>query len=325
MRRSAVFFALIVLALLVPSRAADAQQPTKIPRIGYVSSGVPRPFSEAFRQGLRDLGYVEGKNIIIEWRFARGQADRLPGLIAGLIGLPVDIIVTISTRVTTLARKATKTIPIVMTMVGDPIGSGAIASLARPGGNVTGTTTLHFGTGEKRLQVLKEAVPGISRVAVMWKPKSRTSASNFPATKRAALTMGLEFLPLEIYGPDDFDGAFRAAAKWRADAVAVLSDGAMFANRTRFLGLAAEHRLPTMHSQGLWVKAGGLISYGTDFADLSRHAATYVDKILKGANPATLPVQQPTRFELVVNLKTAKALGITIPNLILLRADKVIE
>ena len=325
MRRSAVFFALLVVALVVPSSVAEARQATKIPRIGYISSGVPRPTSEAFRQGLRDLGYVEGKNIIIEWRFAQRQADRLPGLIAGVVSLPVDIIVAVSTQVTTLARKATKTIPIVMTTVGDPIGSGAIASLARPGGNVTGTTTLQFDTGGKRLQVLKDAIPGISRIAVMWKPKSRTSASNFPATMKAARTLGLEFMPLEIHGPDDFVGAFREAAKWRADAVAVLSDGAMFANRTRFLRLAAEHRLPTMHSQGLWVKAGGLISYGTDFADLSRHAATYVDKILKGANPATLPVQQPTRFELVVNLKTAKALGITIPRNILIRADRVIE
>ncbi len=325
MRRSTVVIALLALALLVPSLSADAQKPTKIPLIGYISAGVPRVTSEGFRQGLRDLGYVEGKNIIIEWRFAQRQADRLPGLVAGLISLPVDIIVADSTQVTTLARNATKTIPIVMTNVGDPIGSGAIATLARPGGNVTGMTTLQSDMGGKRLQVLKEAVSGISRIAVMWKPKSRTSASNFPATKRAARALGLEFMPLEIHGPDDFDGAFRAAAKWRADAVAVLSDGAMFANRTRFLRLAAEHRLPTMHSQGLWVKAGGLISYGTDFADLSRHAATYVDKILKGANPATLPVQQPTKFELVVNLKTAKALGITIPNLILLRADKVIE
>ena len=320
----AVFmFAFAVLGSTVPAVAQQSEG--KIPRIGYISNGNLGLIEEAFRQGLRDLGFVEGRNIIVEWRFAEQQTDRLPGLIAGLIGLPVDIIVTRSTQVTTLARNATKTIPIVMTAVGDPIGSGAIASLARPGGNVTGTTTQHFETGEKRLQVLKEAVPGISRVAVMWKPKSRTSASNFPATKRAAQALGLEFMPLEIHGPDDFDGAFRAAAKWRADAVAVLSDGAMFANRTRFLRLAAEHRLPTMHSQGLWVKAGGLISYGTDFADLSRHAATYVDKILKGANPATLPVQQPTKFELVVNLKTAKVLGITIPNLILLRADKVIE
>ncbi len=170
MRRSAIFFALLVVALVVPSRVAHAQQATKIPRIGYVSNGNLGLIEEGFRQGLRDLGYVEGKNINIEWRFARRKADRLPGLIAGLVSLPVDIIVTRSTQVTTLARKATKTIPIVMTMVGDPIGSGAIASLARPGGNVTGTTTLHFDTGGKRLQVLKEAVPGISRIAVMWKP-----------------------------------------------------------------------------------------------------------------------------------------------------------
>ncbi len=316
---------LLVLALLVPSHAADAQQPTKIPKIGYVSNGKIGPRSEGFRQGLRDLGFVEGQNIIVEWRFAQRQANRLPGLIAGLIRLPVDIIIAPSTQVTTLARKATKTIPIIMTTVGDPVGSGAIASLARPGGNVTGMTTLQSDMGGKRLQVLKETVSGLSRIAVMWKPKSRTSASNFPATERAARAMGLELKSLEMQGPDDFDGAFRAAAKWQADAVAVLSDGAMFANRTRFLRLAAEHRLPTMHTHGLWAQAGALISYGTHFGDLSRRAATYVDKILKGANPATLPVEQPTRFELVVNLKTARALGIKIPRAILLRADRVVE
>ena len=325
MRRSAVVSALLAFALLVPLCAAEAQQPTKNPRIGYISAGAPRATSEGFRQGLRDLGYVEGRNIIVEWRFGERKADRLPGLMAGLIRLPVDIIITDGTQVTRLAKKLTKTIPIVMTLDGDPIGSGNIASLARPGGNVTGMTTLQSGLGEKRLEFLKEAVSGISRVAVMWKPKSRTSASNFPATERAARALGLELKSLEMRGPDDFDGAFRAAAGWRADAVAVLSDAAMFANRTRFLGFAAKHRLPTMHTHGLWVKAGALISYGTDFTDLSRRAATYVDRILKGANPATLPVQQPTKFQLVVNLKTAEALGITIPRLILFRADEVIE
>jgi putative ABC transport system substrate-binding protein len=227
--------------------------------------------------------------------------------------------------VTTLARNATKTIPIIMTNVGDPIGSGAVASLARPGGNVTGMTTLQSDLGGKRLQVLTEAVSDISRIAVMWKPKSRTSASNFPDTKKAGFALGIELMSLEMSGPGDFDDAFRAAIQWRADAVVVLSDAAMFANRTRFLRLAAQHQMPTMHAHGLWAQAGALISYGTHFVDLSRRAATYVDKILKGANPANLPVQQPTRFELVVNLKTAKALSISIPRSILLRADDVIE
>lgn len=325
MRRSAILFALLAFALVVPSRAADAQQTTKIPRIGYISNGNFGPRSEGFRQGLRDLGLVDGKNIIIEWRFAKRQADRLTGLMADLIRLPVDIIVTGSTQVTTVARNATKTIPIIMTTDGDPRGSGNIASLARPGGNITGMTTLQSDLGGKRLQVLKEAVSGISRIAVMWKPESRTSASNFPDTMRAARAFGLELISLEMRGPDDFDGAFRAAVRGRVNAVAVLSDGAMFANRTRFLRIAAKYRLPTMHTHGLWTKAGALISYGTHFGDLSRRAATYVDKILKGANPATLPVAQPTRFELVVNLKTAKALGITFPPSILLRADDVIE
>ena len=325
MLRSAAGLALLVFALLVPSSAADAQQPTKISRIGYISAGVPRSTSEGFRQGLRDLGFVEGQNIIVEWRFAERKVDRLPELMADLIRLPVKIIVTDGTQVTRLAKKMTKTIPIVMTLDGDPIGSGNIASLARPGGNVTGMTTLQSGLGEKRLELLKATLPGISRIAVMWKPKSRTSASNFPATEKAARTLGLELKSIEMQGPDDFDGAFRAATQWRADAVTVLSDAAMYANRKRLLGLAAKYKLPTMHTHHGWVKAGALISYGTDFPDLSRRAATYVDKILKGANPASLPVQQSTKFPLVVNLKTAKALGIKVPRLILLRASDVIE
>lgn len=318
-------FLMVAAILILAPLAAEAQQPTKIPRIGYISAGVPRPTSEGFRQGLRDLGFVEGRNIIVEWRFAERKADRLPDLMADLIRLPVDIIVTDGTQVTRLAKKLTKTIPIVMTLDGDPIGSGNIASLARPGGNVTGTTTLQSGLGEKRLEFLKATVSGISRIAVMWKPNSHTSASNFPATERAGRTLGLELKSIEMRGPDDFAGAFRSAVQWRADAVAVLSDAAMFANRVRFLRHAAKHRLPTMHTHGLWVKAGALISYGTDFTELSRHAATYVKKILEGANPATLPVQQPTKFQLLVNLKTAKALGIKFPRLILFRADEVIE
>jgi putative ABC transport system substrate-binding protein len=325
MSRLPAVLALLASALLLPSRDADAQPATKTPRIGYVSADFPRATSQAFRKGLRDLGFVEGRNVIIEWRFAERQADRLPDLVAELVRIPVDIVVTDGTEVTRLARNATRTIPIVMTLDGDPIGSGNIASLARPGGNVTGMTTLQSGLGEKRIELLKEAVPGLSRVAVLWNPKSHTSASNFPGTESAGRALGLEIKSLELRGPDDFDEAFDAALRWRASAVAVLSDAEMFANRTRLLGLAAKHRLPTMHTQGLWVKAGALISYGTDFSDLSRRAATYVDKILKGAKPADLPVEQPTKFELIVNLKTAKALGVTIPQSILLRADEVIE
>lgn len=315
----------IVACLLFVPAAVDAQQSMKIPRIGYISPGVQRAFMEGLRQGLRELGYVEGRSIIIEWRFAQGSPDRLRELMADLIRLPVHVIVTDGTQVTRLAKTMTGTIPIVMTLDGDPIGSGNIASLARPGGNVTGMTTLQSGLGAKRLELLKQAVLGVSRVAVLWKPKSRTSASNFPGTEAAARALGLAVKSLEIEGPDDLEDAFRAAAEWRADAVTVLSDSAMYAHRARLLGLAARYRLPTMHTHFGWVKAGGLLSYGTDFTDLTRRAATFVDKILKGANPATMPVQQPTKFQLVVNPETARTLGIELPSSLLLRATELIE
>ena len=304
---------------------ADAQPSARVPRVGLVSVDKPGPREEAFRQGLRDLGYVEGQSIAIEWRFAEGQMDRVAGLVDDLVRLPVNVIVTDGTRATGAARNATQTIPIVMASDANPVGDGHVASLARPGGNITGLTNIIADLGGKRLEVLKEAVPGISRVAVIWNPEIRTSDEAFRDTEKAARLLGLELLALEARRPGDLEGAMRTAADRRADAITLLGDAVMFAHRERILALAAEHRFPSLHAQSLWVQAGGLISYGTHFPDLWRRAAGYVDKILKGAKPGELPVEQPTKFELVVNLKTAKALGIEIPPTLLARADEVIE
>ena len=307
---------------------AQAQQPKKIPRIGFLlgSSPGPDPRLEAFRQGILDSGYIEGKNIAVEYRFAEGQEDRLPKLAAELVGpLKVEIIVTDGTNVTRAAKNATKTIPIVMASDGDPVGNGFVASLAHPGGNITGLTNLLAGLSGKRLEVLKEAIPGISRMGVIWNPENPTSVTAFKETRDAAQALALQLQSLEVRGLNDFEGAFQAATKGRARAITVLSDSVMFTHRTRILELAAKQRLPTMHTQSLWVEAGGLVSYGTYFPDLWRRAAIYVDKILKGTKPADLPVEQPTKFELIINLKTAKQIGLTIPPNVLVRADRVIK
>jgi len=319
---------LAILILLVECVGmAEAQQTKKIPRIGFLLGGSSGsdPRVEAFRQGLRELGYVEGKKIAVEYRFAEGQEDRLTKLVAELVSLRVDIIVTDGTLATRAAKNATKTIPIVMASDGDPIGSGFVASLARPGGNITGLTNLLAGLSGKRLEVLKEAIPGTSRVGVIWNPETPASVIGFKETQIAAQALAVQLQSLEVRGPNDFEGAFEAATKRQASALSVLSDSLMFSNRTRILELAGKQRLPTMHTQSLWVEAGGMMSYGTHFPDLYRRAATYVDKILKGAKPANLPVEQPMKFELVINLKTAKQIGLTIPPNVLARADKVIK
>jgi putative ABC transport system substrate-binding protein len=325
MKRKITVLALCAMFFALGSSAA-AQQRAKVPTIGYVSPTFTfGPREEGLRQGLRDLGYVEGQNILIEWRFAEGQEDRLPKLVDDLVRLKVDTIVADGTRVTRAAKNATKTIPIVMANDGDPIGDGHVASLARPGGNITGLANLLVGLAGKRLEVLKDAIPGISRVGVIWSSQNSQSVSGFKETQIAAQPLGLQLQSLEVRGPDSFEAAFQAATKGRAGALTVLSDAVMFAHRTRILELAINRRLPTMHTQSLWVEAGGLMSYGTYFPDLYRRAATYVDKILKGAKPADLPVEQPTKFDLVINLKTAKQIGLTIPPNVLARADKVIK
>ena len=319
----------ISLAMLLAPLVAAAQQPEKVPRIGYFSAGSPSGaphLLEAFRKGLRELGWVEDKNIVIDYRFAEGRSDRLPDLAAELVRLKVDIIVAVPTPAAAAAKNATETIPIVMINVGDPVGLGLIASLARPGGNVTG---LSFGVGmetvSKGLELLKETVPKVRRVAILSNPANPSHPLAIREVKVAARSLGLQLQLLEARGPNEFDGAFAAMAKERVGALLVVADSIFILHRTRLADLAARSRLPAAYGVRENVEAGGLMSYGPSVRDLFRRAATFVDKILKGAKPADLPVEQPTKFELVINLKTAKALGLTIPPSVLIRADEVIQ
>ena len=310
--------------------AAEAQQAAKIARIGYlVGNRAANPhLHEAFRQGLRDLGYVEGRNLVIEYRDAEGKLERLPALAAELVALKVDGILASGTLQALAALQATKTIPIVFAAAGDPVADGLVTSLARPGGNVTGSANLQLELVGKCLEQLKQAVPGVSRVAVLWQPGAmgeRTAKDMLKSADVAARALGVRLQFVEARVPADFDRVLSDMTRARADALTVLPS-AMFINERRSLvDLAAKNRLPTVYSVREYVDAGGLMSYGSNLADVFRLAATYVDKILKGAKPADLPVEQPTKFELVINAKTAKALGITIPQTVLLRADEVIE
>ena len=308
---------------------AEAQQPTKIPRIGYPSPGSLSANAariEAFRQGLRELGYVEGKNIFIEWRSGgEGKEDRVPALVAELVRLKVDVIVTGGPTATRAAKEATATIPIVMTQVGDPVGSGFVASLARPGGNVTGLSTLAPEIGGKQLELLREIVPRLSRVAVLGTSTIPGNAERLREVELAAEAFGVKLQKLDVLSPKDIDAAFRAAGKGHAGAVLVLGGAVFIFHRTRIAELAVQSRLPAAYSNREFVEDGGLMSYGASTTDLSRRAATYVDKILKGAKPADLPVEQPKKFEFIVNLKAAKQIGLTIPPNVLVRADKVIK
>jgi putative ABC transport system substrate-binding protein len=300
-------------------------QPVKVPRIGVLRAGAPPdPLLEAFRQGLRDLGYAEERNISIEYRWAEGRSERLPALAADLVRLKVDVIVASGDTAALAARRATTAIPIVMPVSNDPVTVGLVASLARPGGNVTGFASLYTELPGKWVELLKEALPLVSRVAVIWDP--RTGPATVRVSEAAARALGLHLQVLSVGRPDDFVTAFAEAQKSRAEALIVLSSAFLYAHRTRLVELAAQHRLPAMYHQSDFVLgSGGLMSYGPDLYDLFRRSATFVDKILKGAKPADLPVEQPTKFELVINLKTAKALGLTIPPSVLARADEVIE
>ena len=290
------------------------------------SSSTAAAFIEAFRQGLRELGWVEGQNIVIDYRFAEGRFDRLPDLAAELVRLKVDLIVAAPAPAAVAAKNATATIPIVMISVSDPVGTGLIASLARPGGNVTG---LSFSVGlelfGKQLELLKETVPKVRRVAILSNPANPAHALLIKDVKVAARSLGVQLQLLEARGPDEFDGAFAAMADERVGALLVVADAMFSVHQARLADLAAKNRLPSMHGLRAYVEAGGLIYYGPNFPDQWRRAATFVDRIFKGAKPADLPVQQPTKFELVINLKTAKALGLTIPPSLLLRADEVIQ
>ena len=331
--KSAILLCVMFLALcsmlLAPRFPVEAQQPGKVSRIGYLtgSSLSANPaWHEAFRQGLRELGYVEGENIIIEWRSGEGNAGRVPTLVANLIGLKVDLIVTVGSGDTRAAKEMTGIIPIVMVQAGDPVGSGFIASLARPGGNVTGLSNLRPELSGKRLELLKEIVPRISRVAVFPSSTSPDHAQVLKELELAAGPLGVKLQYLDIRSAKDFETAFQAAAKERAEAVLVRLPGPILSpHRTEVAALAVKHRLPVMYERAQEVEAGGLVSYGVSVPDLHRRAATYVDKILKGAKPADLPVEQSTKFEFIINLKAAKQIGLTIPPNVLVRADKVIR
>ena len=315
--------------LLASPRASEAQLAGKVPRIGYLRSTSPSdrpPLLDAFRQGLRELGWVEGRNIVIDYRYAEGRFDRLPDLAAELVRLKVDIIVASPTPAAAAAKNATQTIPIVMIAVTDPVGLGLIASLARPGGNVTG---LSYSVGPeiigKQLELLKETVPKVRRVAILSNPANPSQPLSIRELKVAARSLGVQLQLLEAQGPNEFDGAFAAMATERVGALVVMSDSMLNSHRTRLADLAARSRLPAAYGLRENVEAGGLVSYGPSVRDLFRRSATYVDKILKGAKPADLPVERPTKFDLVINLKTVKALGLTIPQSLLGRADEVIQ
>jgi putative ABC transport system substrate-binding protein len=317
-----------VTGLLRAPRASEAQPPRRLPRIGFLGTRTLSDFGvDAFRQGLRDLGWIEGQTIVVDYRFAQGSLDQLPDLAAELVRLKVDIIVAQATPGAAAAKKATETIPIVMVPVGDPVGLGLIASLARPGGNVTGLSYSVGGLGiiGKQLELLKETVPRIRRVAILLNPANPTRQVAMRDVKVAAGSLGVQARFLEARDPDEFEGAFAAMARGRMEALVVTADTMFVLHRQRLADLASRSRVPAAYSWREHVEAGGLMSYGPSLSDLFRRSATFVDRILKGAKPGDLPVEQPTTFELVVNLKAARALGLTIPPSLLARADHVIE
>jgi putative tryptophan/tyrosine transport system substrate-binding protein len=313
-------------ALLAAPLAAKAQQAGRVYRVGYLSTGALPP--EAFLQGLRDLGYVEGRNVVIDYRSAEGKPERLPALAAELVALKVDVIVAPNTPAALAAKQATRTLPIVFIGVGEPVTSGIVTSLARPGGNVTGLSIVSPELVGKWLELLKQAVPGVSRVAALWQPGAmdeRTEKDMFKGAEVAARALGVRLHFVEARGPEDFDRAFSDMTRARAGALTVRPAPMFVSERRRLVDLAAKNRLPTVYPWREFVEAGGLMAYGPNLADLFRRGATYVDKILKGTKPGDLPVEQPPKFDLVINLKTAKALGPQIPQSLLQRADQVIE
>jgi putative tryptophan/tyrosine transport system substrate-binding protein len=320
---------LIFGVLLLPvTLQAQAQQLPKIPRIGFIAAASQEavPNVEPFRAGLRELGYVEGKNILVEYRYAEGMEDRLPGLVAELVQLRVDVLIIPPLRAIRAAQQATKTIPIVMVTTADPVATGLIDSLARPGGNITGVTRFTAELSGKRLELLKEAVTGLSRVGVLWDAGGAGSANSFKEYDTAARALKIPLQSLEVRGPNlNLDGAFQAATKDRVSALITITGGLFNLYTKRIADLAIKNRLPSMNERSEYVEAGALMSYAAKDADLYRRAATYVDKILKGTKPADLPVEQPTKFEFIINLKTAKQIGLTIPPNVLARADRVIR
>jgi ABC-type uncharacterized transport system substrate-binding protein len=308
--------------------STSAQQPKKLPVIGFLGAApsIGNDRTDAFRQGMRELGYVEGKNIVIEWRFAERKRDRLPSLAAELVRLKVDVIVTGGGQATRAAKKVTSTIPIVMAQSTDPVAAGFVASLAHPGGNITGLCNLAPELNGKRLELLKEIIPRLSRVAVFSTSTMAGSAQSMGEIETIAAALGMKLQQVDIVNPKDIAPAFQAAVKGQADAVLVLAWGAVVnPYRAELAKLAVKSRLPAIYQSRQYVEAGGLMTYGVSEVDLNRRAAIYVDKILRGAKPADLSVELPTKFDLVINLKTAKALGLKIPAELLMEADKVIE
>jgi putative ABC transport system substrate-binding protein len=317
-----------LVSLYLSATLAQAQQPAKIPRIGFLFTLSPSISPErvaAFRQGLRDLGYFEGKNIIVEIRSAQGKAERLTELADELVRLDVDVIITAGPTPTAAAKKATRTIPIVMTFDIDPVGSGHVASLARPGGNITGLSTLAPEISGKHLEFLKETVPGLSRVALFRTSTVEGSSQELKQVELAAGGLGLRLRYQEVRDPKDIETSFQAAKNQHADAMLVGTSRILYGQRAQVVKLAVQYRLPAMYIEQEFVLAGGLMAYATSISDLYRRAATYVDKILKGAKPADLPIEQPTKFDFVINLKAAKQIGLIIPPNVLARADRVIR
>jgi putative tryptophan/tyrosine transport system substrate-binding protein len=321
--------ATFTLTLLSAPHASEAQPLAKVPRVGMLwfgsPIGGPSPHLEAFRQGLRELGYTEGQNIVIESRHAAMRPALLPDLAANLVLSKVDVIVAAGDPAIHAARHATSTIPIVMVAGADPVGSGLVTSLARPGRNLTGLSALSPELSGKRLQLLTEAIPRVSRMAVFWNPADPAKALELREIQATGQALGVQLQLLEVRGPEDFESAFAAMARDRAEALIILGDPLTLSHRMRIVDLAAKSRLPGIYDVQEFVEAGGLMAYGPSLPDLFRRAAAYVDKILKGAKPGTLPVEQPMKFELIINLKTAKALGLTIPQSVLFLADRVIQ
>jgi len=328
-----ILVVILMFGLLSALSAADAQPPAKVPRIGMLLTFSPehpetRAALEELRQALSELGYVEGRNIVIEYRGAEGRIERFPALAAELVRLKVDLIVAGSTAEALAAKQVTATIPIVVSTMHDPVKDGLVASLARPGGNVTGSTFLGPDLVAKRLELLKEALPGVSRVAALWHRGAhgeRTGQDMVKEAESAARRLGVQLQLVTVGAPHDLDGAFSAVTRGRADALIVLPSAMLFGERRRIVDLAARHRLPAAYNAREYADLGGLMAYGASISELRRRAASYVDKILKGARPADLPVEQPTKWELVINLKTATALNLTIPQPVLARADEVIK
>ena len=318
----------IALTIAFGGAVAEAQQPARIHRIGILSTGSSSFQSvrvEAFRQRLRELGYVEGKNIVIEYRYAEGKLERLPDLAAELVGLKVDVIVTGGGPTILAAKKATATIPIVFAAFNDPVGTGLVSSLARPGGNITGLSNIAQDLDGKRLELLKEAFPKVARVAFLWEPGGPRRNVRLTDMQAAAKALGLKLQPLEVRSLDDFENAFGQAKRDGAQALITATGPLINTQRLQVLDFAAKNRLPVMYPDSEWVETGGLMSYAPNYTDLYRRAADFVDKILKGTKPADIPVEQPTKFELVINLKTAKQIGVTIPSSVLARSDRVIK